>query len=736
MRRQLDETIGTRQLELGGEDLGIGAKPEFPDSGIDPRLVGEEIGPELAPAVPARAFGDNQQIEMAGEGFGTVNLKPLLDGEESTPLTVKSGKVTLRDVGSFLADRAKAHWGRVLDLKTDQELIARALADEVQQVLDAPGGAKANASEWYRETLEKAMQVVGRARPAIQDDPIHLEAFRFALAVTSNGQRVKNNAKLALEVYDDWAKTGRFNAKLGWGKEAKAMRTAWTKWNEMADELGEEDWLRLLDTKATVAELRKFGLEIADEVVSEVVPGSTVLGAKIGGSFYRNLGGMFDTVTMDRWFRRTIGRITGDMMEAPGEKALKDSADRFINNLQPEDYRPLGYNKKTLKNLNSEESAAARLEVARATRSRWEKTRKQLASDGLSKEELSKAKPEWAYAAERYIANYDVSIRDIPRSGSERSDLRAIMTRVQEMLGGQHDVASIQAMLWYPEKRLYTLLGVSGKKQQRELIEGGVLASSDEVDYETAFREIFDDRTGNESARLARNELERGAERQASGLAQAESTGFRAGLDDEGLARVAGKLRGAARRDVLRERRIAGREGDTGSARVFSRGVEPRSGSALGEPSHRLTPNSAESSALNKVGISTPDVLEVTDAQAFYRAVKASKEANPYGPAVTLYEPEQYATMRLFMTEDGSAVFALDGDDIVSVAKHPDSPHKGWASYSLRLATEEGGTRLDAYDGMLTRVYAQSGFQPTGRTKFNTEYMPSDWDLQRMGNLM
>ena len=89
--------------------------------------------------------------------------------------------------------------------------------------------------------------------------------------------------------------------------------------------------------------------------------------------------------------------------------------------------------------------------------------------------------------------------------------------------------------------------------------------------------------------------------------------------------------------------------------------------------------------------------------------------------------------MRLFMTEDGTAGFALKGDQIVSVFKHPESPYNHWGVYALRLATEQGGKRLDAFDPMLPRLYAAAGFQPTGRTGFVDEFAPEGWDFETQG---
>src|SRR4051812_18040503 len=45
----------------------------------------------------------------------------------------------------------------------------------------------------------------------------------------------------------------------------------------------------------------------------------------------------------------------------------------------------------------------------------------------------------------------------------------------------------------------------------------------------------------------------------------------------------------------------------------------------------------------------------------------------------------------------------------------------------------QGGHTLDAFDHYLPRLYAQLGFQETGRVPFNHEYAPAGWDYQNHG---
>lgn len=117
-------------------------------------------------------------------------------------------------------------------------------------------------------------------------------------------------------------------------------------------------------------------------------------------------------------------------------------------------------------------------------------------------------------------------------------------------------------------------------------------------------------------------------------------------------------------------------------------------------------------------------------AKGFHNAIGRAKADSAYGAAVHVYEPDEYAGMRLFTSPDGMSGFALKGDDIVSLFKHPDSKAKGVADVSLKLATEQGGRRLDAFDTVLPKTYSDSGFKTVARLKWNEEYKPSGWDKE------
>lgn len=116
--------------------------------------------------------------------------------------------------------------------------------------------------------------------------------------------------------------------------------------------------------------------------------------------------------------------------------------------------------------------------------------------------------------------------------------------------------------------------------------------------------------------------------------------------------------------------------------------------------------------------------LNAAGAALFADSIKAAKDATPFGAAVYVYPEEDYRDMRLFLTEDGKSGFALKGDDIVSVF----SGQKGASTALLQLAVQEGGRRLDAFDTVLTNIYATNGFRAVARLAWNDEYRPDDWN--------
>jgi len=130
------------------------------------------------------------------------------------------------------------------------------------------------------------------------------------------------------------------------------------------------------------------------------------------------------------------------------------------------------------------------------------------------------------------------------------------------------------------------------------------------------------------------------------------------------------------------------------------------------------------------------NVHHINDSEVFNRAISAAKEDNDHGAFVHTYTPQEYKDMKLFVVNAGAAGIAVKKDgDIVSVFKNPDMAQKDDIEKInkelLLTAIDNGGKKLDCFDGFLPELYSKFGFEPGCRIKFNDEFAPESWDFKR-----
>lgn len=114
---------------------------------------------------------------------------------------------------------------------------------------------------------------------------------------------------------------------------------------------------------------------------------------------------------------------------------------------------------------------------------------------------------------------------------------------------------------------------------------------------------------------------------------------------------------------------------------------------------------------------------------SFYNDIGRAKQGNKHGAYVAQHTVEEYGDMLLLTGDNGNVGAAVTPDgDIVSVFKNPESSAKGAVSSILLTAIENGGIKLDNFNGKLSDMYAAHGFIPVSRCAFNREFAPSDWD--------
>lgn len=145
---------------------------------------------------------------------------------------------------------------------------------------------------------------------------------------------------------------------------------------------------------------------------------------------------------------------------------------------------------------------------------------------------------------------------------------------------------------------------------------------------------------------------------------------------------------------------------------------------------HRLPEQRAQ--VIRSRGDSAPELYELhpRDARTYRQQMEALREGNPYASSVYVYNDDEYAGMRLFVTDDGRSGIALKDDEIVSLYAHRDTSHRRAANSMLETAVAAGGRRLDCFDTVLPDIYAKSGFIPVARLKWNDDYAPAGWNYE------
>jgi hypothetical protein len=317
------------------------------------------------------------------------------------------------------------------------EILSRAIASEIKAEMGRGGNT---AHNWYTTAIDEAMQHAAAIWPELATDPHARMGFTGALSIASQGETVASNVRLAEKIYEEFRQTGRFPTNVK-AKNGPAMNENFDKLNNLLDTMGPEQMRDFLHREMTVKDLANMGHDIGGENMGTKVYGSSILGPKIGQGFFQNLNGNYNPVTMDLWFMRAMGRLTGKLVGGPMEKPTA----RFQNALKAEGGRAWKDPEKLTK--LAEDIMAKHEKDFKVNRDLYD-------SKERTKSELTKA-------ADRYLFNQS-GINETPKGGGHRDWMRGLVHRARELLSEEgHDLtpADLQAIWWYPEKRLYSKLG-------------------------------------------------------------------------------------------------------------------------------------------------------------------------------------------------------------------------------------------------------------------------------------
>jgi hypothetical protein len=656
-----------------------------------------------------------RDLGLTEEELASTSL-PLMTGltKGEAFATNEVGKIP--EVVSYLEERRRASGLRPLDLvnEADRAILAKLVAAEALAAIRSAG----SAVEWYDSTIRRTLNTMALKHPELASDQRARDAFLIATAITSQGMNVENNLEAASQQYEAFRRDGRFPVR-GWGDSMAVMEKNFALANSLLDELGPDLLGRFLRTPFTVQELNRAGFSVDGELADEMVLGSSVFGPKIGFGFFSNLAGNFEPVTMDMWFMRTIGRLTGNLRAFEENKFAKQLAgfraafeERGESGIFADQF-----DEALVQRAMGDVDAA--VELARKVTKAHEKDFK---TNRKLYDEKARTKSKLVNAAATIIQSMDKP-RDVPASGGERRLLRDVVRQAVGLVarsnGSRVPPAAMQALIWYPEQELYKALGVR-------------LAVTSQ-DYAGAAEKVLKEQG------YGQDEIRAAAEGRLPGGARRMAGAADAGVDEAAGQEPQGPrpLEGRERREFLHARVVAETRRSLAAAPLYREGSGGGQKPWVDVGGSRTRPtrtfkiaSRANINALQAVGISTPEIHEVDRPDLFALAIQGSKANNPSAASVYVYPVEEYSAMRLFLTSSGKSGFAIKPDgDIVSVFNY-DPDNKGVVHAMLPLAVQLGGRKLDAFDTVLPKLYGMHGFRAVARLPWNDEFSPEGWNKQ------
>ena len=662
-------------------------------------------------------------LELEGPAYEVSSLSTLYNSNFPAQ---KQGTKTIWQIITSLARRARDAWGGPLVELDDatMETVARIMSAEGREALKRSG----NAADWYSEDIIKMFELLSsNGYPELKDTATARAAFAIALTVTSINTQVESNMRNALRLYNSFKESGRFPEDSGWGIAASQMRKKFTQVNRMindlgiseaqrlrqatgapnqtTDQLGLEQVIKFFNTPFTKAQLVKLGFDGSD--LPSISPqgrvyGSYVLGPKLG-SFYQNLMGNYDTVTMDKWFMRTWNRITGQL---PTEADLVTAATALITGRARGSAKRLGVDL-----TGAEDTPTATIEaasrLAAALDREWQARK---AQGARADQKLGITTQAQAY---RKLLSGD----EVPGT-KKRTFMDKTVRRAIEILGDYNinvQPASFQAIIWYPEQDLYHKMGMVEEKGERSF--GAAAEKVLKEDYGVGKEQI-------ESTLLA------------LGRRRAKST--RKNVGDAALSNAEELYRDAHewrdRTDFIHfhtaksfRESYGPRFGAEESPQPYKRTGAKKTKFVLADGTTNVVPIEAkytpQQKAVNHLapsGIQMPSFVELAYgdplAVSFFHERVMSAKAGAESPEGVVVFPEQdYKHKRLFITPDGSAGFALDEGTVESLFSTPASPDQQVSFSELTLAIQMGGRKINAPDIGLPELYSYAGFEPVAR---------------------
>ena len=359
----------------------------------------------------------------------------------------------IRQLGLYLDSRFNKVFGKPSFEIGGQEGIDIASDAFVYDIIDGLAG-DGSGMGWYDERVQETIRELSKLHPEFATDSNALAVYIGILATTSQGYTVVENFKQANKVYNEYKRTGRIPEDFKFAKSSEPINSNLAQIQGLIDEHGLDGYAEFMDQEVTGQALREqFGKTPTGVTLKDKVRGNRVLGPKIG-SFFNNLRGQFDTITMDLWYTRTMHRFLGETVVPLDSEKMQNAITKFREELKKDGVRTYGID--LTEALKDDE---ATVQAGLTLFQRWARGDNEYTEKGYFKF------PD-GYKIEKFARGiFSIGgMKGAPQNKTHRQYFAKVVLEAKAKLaklGMKLTEADMQAIIWYREKNLFARTGVA-----------------------------------------------------------------------------------------------------------------------------------------------------------------------------------------------------------------------------------------------------------------------------------
>jgi hypothetical protein len=360
---------------------------------------------------------------------------------------------SIRQLGQWLDKKFEENHGfRNYDIGSveGREAAAEALEYDILDGLSVSGSGMG----WYDDRIHETILEIGRVWPELVENPEEFAVMIGIMAATSQGYTVTQNFGMSAKVFEYYKKNGKLPDEWDFANAKAAILGNFKKINELIEEFGLDGYAEFMDMKVTGRTLRDdYGLQPAGVTLADRVRGNRIMGPKIG-SFFNNMRGRFDTITMDLWFTRSMYRYLGDSVLSNDSRRVQVLIKKFREAFAAAP-RQWGF---TEADIETDDQAMV---VAATIFRKWGQAKNMYNPTGKGGGFKKFEDGNILEAIGRSMAN-EGTMKAAPGTKKNTKYFESIVRLAQKKLkarGFDLSFADLQAILWYREKNLFKTAG-------------------------------------------------------------------------------------------------------------------------------------------------------------------------------------------------------------------------------------------------------------------------------------